>query len=168
MSGRTVVFLFIALTLLAIALSTGGAIYYLLFWMLIMMLAIALETTLATLFTIRVTTSAQRSKAVRGETVAIRMNIRRRTVLPVGPVELEVSSPMEDRAFGRISVNLPPLRDKEYRYALNCPHRGHYQLGISRVRVTDIFGLCRTGRSTGFLRWTGAVLHYMQTYRRAS
>jgi len=140
-STKTVVFLLVALTLLAIALSTGGAIYYLLFWMLIMMLAIALETALATLFTIRVSTMTQKNRAIRGETVAIRMTIRRATVLPVGPVELEVSSPMDDRAAGRILVNLPPIREKEYRYAMSCPHRGHYQMGVSRVRVSDVFGL---------------------------
>ena len=146
MSSRTVVFLFVALTLLAIALSTGGAVYYLLFWMLVMMLAISLETVLTTLFTIRVSTEAQRNKAVRGETVAIKLNIRRASILPVGPVELEVSSPMDNRSVGRITVELPPLRSKEYRYAMSCPHRGHYQLGISRVRVTDIFGLFTFGR----------------------
>ena len=141
MSTKTVVFLLVALTLLAIALSTGGAIYYLLFWMLMMMMLISLETALTTLFTIRVNTVTQKNRAVRGETVAIRMNIRRSTVLPVGPVELEVSSPMDDRPVGRISVNLPPIKEKEYRYAMNCPHRGHYQMGVSRVSVSDIFGL---------------------------
>lgn len=149
MSARTVAFLFIALTLLAIALSTGGAVYYLLFWMLMMMLLIALETALATLFTISVTTAAQRNQAVRGETVAIRLFVRRRTVLPVGPVELEVSSPMDDRAVGRITVSLPPVKGKEYRYAIACPHRGRYQLGVTRVRVADVFGLFSFSRKVG-------------------
>ncbi len=141
MSLKTVVFLLVALTILAIALSTGGAIYYLLFWMLMMMLVIALETALLTLLTIRVSTVSQKNRAIRGETVAIRMNIRRGTILPVGPVELEVSSPMDDRAAGKIVVNLPLIREKEYRYAMNCPHRGHYPMGVSRVRVSDVFGL---------------------------
>ena len=149
MSTKTVVFLLVALTLLAIALSTGGAIYYLMFWMLMMMMLIALETALATLFTIRVSTASQKNRAVRGETVTIRMNIRRATVLPVGPVELEVSSPADDRSTGRIIVNLPPIREKEYRYAMSCPHRGHYPLGVSRVRVSDVFGLFSFSRKIG-------------------
>ena len=157
MSTRTVVFLLVALTLLAIALSTGGAVYYLLFWMLMMMFAIAFETALATLLTIRVETAAQRTRAVRGETVAIRMNIRRMTVLPVGPVELEVSSPMDDRSVGKITINLPPLKDKEYRYSMNCPHRGRYQLGVSRVRVSDVFGLFSFSRKVGSGNTTVAV-----------
>ena len=141
MSARTVGFLLIDLTLLAIALSVGGTIYYLLFWMLIAMLLVALESTLSTLLTIKVETASQRAQAVRGETVSIRMNIRRGSILPVGHVELEVSSPAENRAAGHIAVNLPPLRTREYRYAMNCPHRGHYQLGVTRVSVTDVFGL---------------------------
>ncbi len=149
MSTRTVVFLLIALTLLAIALSTGGAIYYLLFWMFMALMVISLETVLATLWTIRVRAEAQRTKAIRGETVAIHMNIRRGTLLPVGPVELEVSSPMDERTVGKITVSLPPLREKEYRYAMSCPHRGHYQLGVSSVRVTDVFGLFSFQRAFG-------------------
>ena len=155
MSLKTVVFLLVALTILAIALSTGGAIYYLLFWMLITMLLIALETTLATLFTIRVSTASQKNRAIRGETVAIRMNIRRATILPVGSVELEVSTPMDDRAAGKIVVNLPPVKEKEYRYAMNCPHRGHYPMGVSRVRVSDVFGLFSFSRR---LKQGGAVV----------
>ncbi len=141
MSARTAAFLLIALTLLVIALSTGAAIYYLLFWMLIMMLVLALESTLATLFSIRIAASSQKNRAVRGDSVSIRMTIQRYTVLPVGLVDLEVSAPDDERAVGHISLILPPIRKKEYRYSVACPHRGHYQLGVSRVRVSDVFGL---------------------------
>ncbi len=147
MSTKTVVFLLIALTLLAIALSTGGAIYYLLFWTLMMIFLISLETALATLFTIRVRTSLQKSRAVRGETVSIRINLRRGSLLPVGQIELEVSSPSDDHAVGKIAVQLPPMKNKEYRYAMSCPHRGHYQMGVTRVYVTDIFSLFTFSRA---------------------
>jgi len=145
-SGKTVAFLLIALTLLAIALSVGGAVYYMLFWMLMMILAVSLETALATLLTIRVNTSAQKDRAVRGETVTIRVNIRRGTVLPVGMIELEVSAPTDDRAAGKIAISLPPIKEKEYRYAISCPHRGHYELGVTRVSVSDVFGLFTLSR----------------------
>ena len=141
MNVRTLVFLFVALTLLAVGLSTGGAVYYLLFWMLMSMLLMSLVSVLGTLFTLRVSTTAQKTQAVRGDSVAIRMNISRKTALPVGPVELQVSSPSEDRAIGRMTVNLPSWKGREYRYAVGCPHRGHYQLGVSSARVTDVFGL---------------------------
>ena len=146
MSTKTVAFLLVALTLLVIALSVGGAIYYMLFWMLMMMLLVSLETALATLWSIRVSTSAQRTRAVRGETVAIRVKIQRGTLLPVGLVEMEVSTPDDERAAGKISVMLPPRREREYRYAVVCPHRGHYQMGVTRVRVSDVFGLFTFGR----------------------
>ncbi len=146
MNAKTVGFLLIALTLLVIALSVGGAMYYMLFWMLMMMLLVSLETALATLWSIRVSTSAQKTRAVRGETVAIRVKIRRGTLLPVGAVELEVSTPADERSAGKIAVNLPPRQEREYRYAVVCPHRGHYDMGVTRVRVTDIFGLFTFGR----------------------
>lgn len=146
MNVRTVCFLLIAFTFLAIGLSVGGAIYYLIFWMLTAMLLVGLESAISTLFTISVETRAQKGKAVRGETVSIRMNICRRSVLPVGQVELEVSSPSDQRAVGRISVTLPPFQKREYRYAMHCPHRGHYQMGVTRVSVSDVFGLFNFSR----------------------
>ena len=141
MSGRTAVFLLLAVTLLVIALSTGTAVYYLLATMLAMMALVAFASALTTLLTLQIELTAQKKRAVRGETVAVRLMLRRRTLLPVGMIELEVSAPDEGRDIGRMVVSTVPLKGREYRYTIQCAHRGVYEAGVSRVRVTDVFGL---------------------------
>ncbi len=124
MSGRTAVFLLVAATLLAIALSTGTAVYYLMAAMLGMMALVGFLSALATLLTLKITLTAQKKRAVRGETVPVRLTLRRRTLLPAGLVELEVSAPEEGRDIGRMVMNTAPLKGREYRYAVRCAHRG--------------------------------------------
>ena len=140
MNGRTAVFLLMAVTLLIIALSTGTAVYYLLSAMLGMMAAIAFASVLLTLFTLEIDLVVPKKRAVRGENVTARLRLRRRAPLPPGLVELEVSAP-EDGRGGRVIVASAPLKGREYRYTIKCAHRGVYEMGVSRARVTDVFGL---------------------------
>ena len=141
MSGRTAVFLLMAATLLIIALSTGTAVYYLLAAMLGMMALVAFLSALVTILTLEVGLAAQKRRAVRGENVTVRLSVRRRSLLPPGLVELEVSAPDEGRGGGRVIVVGAPIRGREYRYTIKCAHRGVYEVGVVRLRVTDIFGL---------------------------
>ncbi len=141
MNGRTAVFLLLGLTLLAIALSTGTAVYYLLAAMIGMMAFIGFASALATLLTLRISLTAQKRRATRGETVSVKLTLRRRTLLPVGAIELDVSTPDEGRDAGRMVFTSVPFRGREYRYTIRCAHRGVWEAGVSRAQVTDIFGL---------------------------
>ena len=146
MNGRTAVFLMLAATLLVIALTTGAAVYYLMAAMLGMMALVAFVSAVLTLLTMKLSLDAQKKRAERGDTVAMRLLLRRRTLLPAGSIELEVSAPDEIRENGRIVMGAVPLRGREYRYAIRCAHRGVYEVGVSRLRVTDIFGLFSLSR----------------------
>lgn len=146
MIGRTAVFLLMAFTLLVIALSTGTAVYYLLSAMLFMMALIAFFSALITLFTLELELNAGKKRAVRGESVTVRLRVRRRTLLPPGLVELEVSAPDAGQGSGRMISVFAPLKGREYRYTIECAHRGVYEMGVSRLYVTDIFGLFRFSR----------------------
>lgn len=141
MNARTAVFVLVALTVAVIALSTGTTVYYLLAIMPAMMALLSLASVLATLATLHVTTTAQRRRVSRGDSVSISLTVGRRSFMPVGSVELEVSTPGENRDVGRMSVSVPPLKSRQYRYNIRCAHRGLYEVGVSRVSVTDVFGL---------------------------
>lgn len=141
MNARTAVFVLVTLTIWVIALSTGTTVYYLLAIMPAMMVILSLGSVLLTLFTLSVTATAQRKRVSRGDNVSISLTIGRKSFLPVGSVELEVSAPGEGREVGRMSVSVPPLKSRQYRYNIRCAHRGVYEVGVSRVTVTDVFGL---------------------------
>ena len=146
MNGRTAAFLLMAATLLVIALTTGTAVYYLMAAMLFMMALVGFLNALITLITLQMTLTAQKKSAERGETVGVRLMLKRRTLLPPGSIELEVSAPDEGRDTGRIVVASAPIKGREYRYAIHCAHRGVYEVGVSRLRATDIFGLFTLSR----------------------
>ena len=141
MSRRTAAFLLLALTLLLIALSTGAAIYYLLFLMMAMLSILATAASIATLCLMRVKVVLPAKQVTRGDNFSMRVQLTRRSPLPVGQVELMIASSQAGEASSWMSVNLPPMRTREYRYPISCPHRGSYKVGISAVRVTDVFGL---------------------------
>lgn len=147
MNARTAVFVLVALTVAVIALSTGTTVYYLLAIMPAMMALLSLASVLLTLTTLHVTAAAQRKRVSRGDSVGISLTVGRRSFLPVGAVELEVSTPGENREVGRMSVSVPPLKSRQYRYNIRCAHRGVYEVGVSRVSVTDVFGLFTFSKS---------------------
>ena len=140
MNGRTAAFLLMAATLLVIALTTGTAVYYLMAAMLFMMALVGFLNALITLITLQMTLTAQKKSAERGETVGVRLMLKRRTLLPPGSIELEVSAPDEGRDTGRMVVASAPIKGREYRYAIHCAGRV--------VRRTDacVHGLSRDAK----------------------
>ena len=140
MSGRTAAFLVLTLTLLLIALSTGTTAYYLLFLTMLFTLLAALVSAVSALWLVRAQVIVPKTQVVRGDNVSVRVLVRRRNLLPIGQVELKMAFSGAG-ALGWMSVSLPPMREREYRYSVACPHRGQYEVGISALRVTDVFGL---------------------------
>lgn len=147
MTGRAAGFLLADLTLLAVALSTGETVFYLLFLCLALVLFFALESALVALFTTRVTVYAPRKRVVRGETISLRVVVRRLSVMPIGAAELVISSPEGEESERSMPVLLTPLKEKEFRSALVCPHRGSFSVGATRLTVEDIFGLFSFSRA---------------------
>jgi uncharacterized protein (DUF58 family) len=130
-----------ALTLLVVGLSTGAAIYYLMFGMLAAMLALAVITCVSTLLSVRVRLKSPRFQVVRGGSVTLNISIRRFTLLPVSEIVVFISSAADEGSFFRMPVALGPYEGKDYRFALNCPHRGRYAVGPKRLEVSDAFGI---------------------------
>lgn len=140
MSRRALMLLALTATLLIIALSTGTTAYYLLFLMLFFLLMLSLVSALCALLLTRTQVTLPRMQAVRGDGVSVRVALQRRSPLPVGQVELHMAS-SDARTLGWMSFSLPPLRGREYRYSVICPHRGLCEVGVTALRVTDVFGL---------------------------
>ena len=141
MRTRTVGFLGLAATTLIIALSTGTPIYYLIATMLMAMALIGFVSALVTARTIEVGLSAQRRRAVRGDTAVMRVTVRRRFILPPGLVEIELDEPYNPFGSPDVIRCAAPLKGREYRLNIECAHRGVSSMGVTRVSVTDIFGL---------------------------
>lgn len=131
----------VSAALLAVALSTGGAVYYLLFYTLFFMMIVGFLCALVTLRALKVGASLPKAEAVRGESVALAVTVERIIPLPVSRIALRIASAAERGAAYKLPVRLEYRRSRELRYPVHCPHRGAYEVGPVRAEVIGPFGL---------------------------
>jgi uncharacterized protein (DUF58 family) len=147
-----------AMTLLIVGLSTGAVIYYLMFGMLAAMLALAAATALSTLVSIRIKLRTPSARVVRGGSVTLNLFIKRYTFLPVSEIVVFISSAADEGIYYKMPVALGPFQSKDYRFALNCPHRGRFAVGPKRLEVSDAFGIFTLSRKLRIEQSTLEVL----------
>ncbi|MBR6767577.1 MAG: DUF58 domain-containing protein [Clostridia bacterium] len=126
---------------LAAGLSTGMRIYYLLFLVFCAMALMGAVSALWTLFTVRFEMKGVRSRVSRGDTMMTIFTVRHTCLLPVSAIRLRMSVPSAGTPSQEVSVTTPPFAEKTFRHMIRCPHRGIYEAGVTRVSVTDVFGL---------------------------
>lgn len=139
MTGRCFAALGFAALLLFCALSTGGALFWLLFWVLAAAIPLALLSARWTRGTLSVRCRMEKQSVTRGEEVKLRVLMRHRCPLPVAPLQIRIGS-----LSGAQSVSLlcpaPPFRALDVRRTLLCGHVGLYPFGVEEIRVRDVFG----------------------------
>ncbi len=145
MTKRVFLVLALAVMLLLCALSTRGALFWLLFWTMDAMLVLGLVSVLWTsrTFTLRCKLSAER--VPRGAKVDLTVRLRHMCPLPVAALRLTISAAAD---FGEYELSVPasPFIYNDISQALYCPHVGPYPASVSAVRIEDVFGLFRAKR----------------------
>ena len=141
MTGRSFALLAAALAALAAALATGGSVYYLAAFLLFGVWAAALLSVIIALLSVRVRVVTKSARAVRGETVSLRLKAGSRGFLPVAEIRVGVESALSEPETGELAVEPAWFGEKEYRYVMQCPHRGVGSVCFSSVQVTDVFHL---------------------------
>lgn len=148
MTRRALLLILCAAVLLLCALSTQGALFWLLFWVLGMMLLVGLASVLWTRFTLEVTCHLDRRQATRGEKVSLAIDIVHRCPLPVAPLKLELSA-ASDAATFYIYAPVRPFVLNMTRYGLKCPHVGAFPSGVRHALIRDVYGLFQLRRRVG-------------------
>lgn len=139
-------FFMVMLTALVVALSTGAQIYYLLALSMGMMLAVALASVTAALFTVRASVRCPRRTVERGKTIPVIATVRHMGLLPVRSIALQLSLPGGADQPDALELTVLPFRTRKYELALAAPHRGLYTVGVTGVSATDVFGLFTLSR----------------------
>ena len=147
MNGRLIGALAAMLTLLAAGLSTGTRVYYLLFFVLLAMLGLGLISVLWTLFTVKIDMKGVRARVNRGDSLMTVFTVRHASLLPVASVRIQVNVPSAFSPMQEISVSTPPLVERSFRHVIQCPHRGIYEAGVTRIAARDIFGFFSISRN---------------------
>ena len=141
MNARGGAFLLLSVTLWAVALSTGHTLLRAMAALMAATAAVGLLSAFFDLMTLSIELTTPRRRALRGDTVPVRVRLRLFSLIPASVIEVEMFSPDSGQQTGVMTLSGLPLRGREYRYSVSCPHRGSYHIGVRRVSVTDIFGL---------------------------
>lgn len=135
------------LALIAAALATGTKIYYAVFIALALTVLFSLVSALWTLLTVRVSMKSGNARVTRGERMMAQITVRHASLLPAGGVRIALRVP-GGSGTQEMSVEAPPFAARSFRTVIACPHRGSFDVGVSRVTAEDIFGLfCLSRRS---------------------
>ena len=135
--------------LLAAGLSTGTKVYYLMFLTLLAMLLLALISVLWTLLTLKIELKGVKARVTRGDRLMCLFTVRHSSLLPVSAVRVQLSVPSGYAGSQEVNVYTPPYVARTFRQVIPCPHRGVYEAGVTRISVTDVFGLVRLSRRPG-------------------
>ena len=146
LNARRVGYLLCMLALLAAGLSTGTRLYYLAFFMLLAMLLLGLVSVVWTLATVRLELKGVKARVTRGDRLMTVFSVRHASILPVSAIRVQLSVPSGYSAAQTVNVTTPPFVSRTFRQVLQCPHRGVYEAGITRISVEDVFGLIALSR----------------------
>ena len=132
--------------LLAAGLSTGTKVYYLMLFTLAAMVVLGLISVLWTLWTVRFELKGVRARVTRGDRLMTVFTVRHASLLPVSAIRVQLSVPSGYASGQEINIATPPFAARTFRQVIACPHRGVYEAGVTRLTVTDIFGLVQFSR----------------------
>ncbi len=126
--------------LLLCALSTRGAIFWLLFWIMVIMLVYAVVAGLWAYRTLGIRCSMDNSRVIRGAQVLMTIEVWHRCPLPVAALTLDVCAMNGDKDIS-LMVSATPFVQNVLSQPFFCPHVGQFPAGVTGVRVQDVFGL---------------------------
>ena len=149
LNARRVGYLLCMLALLAAGLSTGTRLYYLVFFMLLMMLILGLISVVWTLLSVKLELKGVKARVTRGDKLMTVFSVRHTSILPVSAIRVQLSVPSGYSAAQTVNVTTPPFASRTFRQVLQCPHRGVYEAGITKISVEDVFGMIALSRRPG-------------------
>lgn len=146
LSARRVGYALCMAALLSAGLSTGTRFYYLIFFMLLMMLLLGALSVVWTLWSVRVELKGVRARVTRGDSLMTVFSVRHSSLLPVSAIRVTLSIPSGFDAGQEVNVTTPPFAARTFRQVMNCPHRGIYEAGVTKISVSDVFGMISLSR----------------------
>jgi uncharacterized protein (DUF58 family) len=130
--------LFFSALLTVIALSTGGRMYLLVALLLAALFALALISALWAKLTFAASIELNERAVSRGDALTLKLRTRNMSPLPIAPLLIKVRAPESSET---LRVSTPALRTFPTLVRIRCPHVGRFEIGLTDVRIEDVFGL---------------------------
>ena len=128
---------------LVAGLYTGMRLWFVLLIAQVLLLLFIFGLNQWTLRTFAYTQSLDATEAVKGSETTLHLSIRNEKPFPLSmmKVDVEMAAPSENTD---VSFSLLPFTGKEFDFRVAMPYRGVYPIGVTTMRITDIFGLLPT------------------------
>lgn len=125
---------------LVMGLYSGVRIYFLFFLTGILIICAVLAINIFTIYSFKFTQKLARNLCEKGETTELILELINESIVPLSllNVHIEVVSPHRNV---NLIFNLAPFSGKRFQIPLELPYRGHYKVGMTTIRINDIFGL---------------------------
>jgi uncharacterized protein (DUF58 family) len=119
---------------------TGLRVYYFVFFAQLCSILVMLLVNLWTIYAFTFKQELHKKACVKGERALLHLEIKNERPVPLSLMEvhLDVVSLREKQD---LMFSLAPFTGKEFDLSLALPYRGIYRVGMTAIKVTDIFGL---------------------------
>ncbi len=140
MKALRIIFWLLMPVFLAAGLYTGMRLWYILLISQLLLFLVILGLNQWTLRTFAYTQTLDELTADKGSETALHLSIRNEKPFPLSMMraDVELAAPSENT---QISFSLLPFTGREFDFRVSMPYRGVYPLGVTTLRITDIFGL---------------------------
>ncbi len=119
---------------------SGLRIYFIVFSTQVLAVIAVVLLNLWTIYVITYKQELGNKVCIKGEETVLHLDIRNERPVPLSLVEVHVDV-VSLRENISLVFSLPPHSGKEFHIPVTTPYRGKYLVGMTKVRITDIFGL---------------------------
>ncbi len=130
----------VMLVALLYGLYSGNRVCFLLFFMQLTTMAVALALNLWTVSSFSYVQTLSEKETEKGRTVTLHLGIYNDKPFPFTHMKVHIMTPAPEDCRD-IWVNLAPKQETSFDFTLSLPYRGEYQAGMTRLDIQDLFGI---------------------------
>lgn len=119
---------------------TGLRIYYIVFAAQLIAIVAVLLINLWTVYAFKYKQELLRKVCVKGEETVLHVEIKNERPVPLSLMEVHVDVVSQSERVNLV-FGLAPFSGKEFKIPIAMPYRGSFSVGMTTIKVTDIFGL---------------------------
>lgn len=119
---------------------TGLRVYYIVFFTQILVIISVIAVNLWTVYAFTYVQELPCKKSVKGEQTSLRLEIMNERPVPLSLIEVHVNVVSLNENVDLL-FSLAPYSGKKFEIPISLPYRGRYEIGMTKLKITDVFGL---------------------------
>jgi uncharacterized protein (DUF58 family) len=135
-------YIFLAVIFLLVGLATGSRIFFVLFFSQIFLLSAALVMNVWAAFSFTFVQEISVQRTLRGRPIRLHLALHNEKPIPYPLMRIRLATPVWQEKR-ELDFNLAANSMQEFDLLLECPHHGEFDIGMTVIDFSDVFGLLR-------------------------